>query len=226
MANTLTSTGQRNMRRQLFLYLLIAAMIPILCLHAAQPPEVQQKKPISPDAPESVIGPPGEGYVVIAEEGSVQLSVQFPGDVIRSRSSISLGDKKYFGSCWTASVESARYAANVVKLDKEPTEQFFADLVRLEAEKLAHEIKGLPGKKRTVQSGVFEGFERDVVGGVWKDKRAAGRVRSFHVGNFVITLSVVQEGTKVDDKAANAYFETLVYASVDRIPDDGKEGKP
>ncbi|MEI8380838.1 MAG: hypothetical protein WCJ09_11960 [Planctomycetota bacterium] len=173
-----------------------------------------------------MIGPPGEGYVVIAEEGSVQLSVQFPADVIRSRSSISLGDKKYFGSCWTATVESARYAANVVKLDKEPTEQFFADLARLEAEKLALEIKGLPGKKRTVQSGVFEGFERDVIGGVWKDKRAAGRVRSFYVGNFVITLSVLQDGTKVDDKTANAYFETLVYASVDRIPDDGKEGKP
>ena len=226
MANNLDSTGQFNRRRQLFLYLLVVTTMPILCLHAAQPPEVQPKTQTSPDSTESVIGPPGEGYVVVAEEGAVQLSVQFPGDVIRSRSSISLGEKKYFGSCWTASTENARYAANVVKLDKEPTEQFFADVARLEAEKLALEIKGLPGKKRTVQSGVFEGFERDVIGGVWKDKRAAGRVRSFYVGNFVITLSVVQDGTKVDEKGANAYFETLVYASVDRIPDDGKEGKP
>ncbi len=224
MANTLNSTVQRNRRRQSLLYLLLAMIIPGPCLLLAQPPELRQKQQTSPD--ESVIGPPGEGYVVIVEEGSVQLSVQFPGDAIRSRSSLGLGEKKYFGSSWTATVESARYAANVVKLDQEPTEQDFADFARLEAEKLATEIKGLPGKKKSVQSGVFEGFERDVIGGIWNGKRAAGRVRSFSVGNFVVTLSVLQNGTKVDDKVASAYFETLVYASVDRIPEDGKTGKP
>lgn len=224
MSTTSNSTGQRNRRRQLFLYLLFATIIPSPCWLTAQPPGLRQKQQTSPD--ESVIGPPGEGYVVIAEEGSVQLSVQFPGDAIRSRSSLGLGEKKYFGSCWTATVESARYAANIVKLDQEPTEQFFTDFARLEAEKLALEIKGLPGKKKNVQSGVFEGFERDVIGGIWNGKRAAGRVRSFSVGNFVVTLSVLANGTKVDDKVASAYFETLVYASVDRIPDDGNKGKP
>ena len=206
--------------------LLTFVAISYLDLRAADPTEGRRQKQTSSEVQESVIGPPGEGYVVLAEEGVVQLSVRFPADAVRTRSSLNLNDKKYSGSCWTATVDGRRYTANVIKLDKQPTEEFFADLSRQEAERLALEIKGLTGKKKTFQSGVFEGFDRDVIGGVWNEKRAAGRVRSFCVENFVVTLSVVQEGAKVDDAVATAYFETMVYASVDRIPDDGKAGKP
>ena len=215
-----------------FQYWLVIAMVLVAGVLHASPPKTNSSKPmgIDQDAPppplESEIGPLRKGDTVVAEGGSVQLSLHIPGKVSRSRSSLQIGDKTFAGLSWTSNVEKTRYLANVITLPQNANETFSKDVARRQAEVLAIEIKGLSGKPKLVEFSVFEGFEYDVVGGVWKGGRASARLRTFYAGNFVLTMTIVQSGATLDEKAVKGFFKSLIYASIDRIQPEENGRRP
>lgn len=197
-----------------------------LALQAAPTTGPSGTNPVLSDPEKSKIGPPEKDYTVVAEGGSVQLSLRIPGDVKRTRTSLTLEEQKFPGWTWTAAVDGRRYMVTVITVPQEATDTLAKDVARRQAADLATDLKGLAGKVRTTESGVFEAFETDVRGGAWQGQRASARLRAVYAGNFVLTMSVVHQGVPFDAVAGSKFFESLVYASIDRIQPDDENRQP